>query len=51
VALFGPTDPRLNAPRGWRDQVLRSEDGRMASLAPERVTAAVARRLREGRRA
>ena len=51
VALFGPTDPRLNAPRGGRDVVVRSEDGTMASIAPERVAAAVARRLREDGRA
>jgi ADP-heptose:LPS heptosyltransferase len=37
VALFGPTDPRLNAPRGDGHRVLRSADGTMASLQPEVV--------------
>lgn len=41
VALFGPTDPRLNAPRGPADQVLVAPDGRMPSLLPERVADAV----------
>jgi len=45
VALFGPTDPRLNAPRGDGDQVLRSLDRTMASLLPDTVHDVVARML------
>ena len=46
VALFGPTDPRLNAPRGDGHQVLRSADRTMASLLPETVHDVVVRTLR-----
>ena len=46
VALFGPTDPGLNAPRGPGDQVLVAPDGRMASLRPEQAAEAVLARLR-----
>jgi ADP-heptose:LPS heptosyltransferase len=49
VALFGPTDPRLNAPRGDGHQVLRSSDGSMASLRPETVHEAVIRALSAAR--
>jgi lipopolysaccharide heptosyltransferase I len=35
VALFGPTDPRLNAPWGERHIVLRATSTRMRDLAPE----------------
>lgn len=45
VALFGPTDPRLNAPRGAGHQVLRSPDGLMASLLPDAVHEATERVL------
>lgn len=45
VALFGPTDPRLNAPLGEGDVVLRAPGGRMAELDPEVVLDAVRRRL------
>jgi heptosyltransferase-1 len=48
VALFGPTDPRLNAPRGDGHQVLRSPDGTMASLRPEAVHDAILRMLSTG---
>ena len=37
VALFGPTDPALWAPRGPRMQVVRSQP--LAELSPERVLA------------
>jgi lipopolysaccharide heptosyltransferase I len=40
VALFGPTDPRLNAPLGHGHVVLRG-NGTMESIAPERVLEAV----------
>ena len=45
VSLFGPTDPRLNAPLGPGDVVLRAASGTMAGLDPEDVLAAVQRRL------
>jgi lipopolysaccharide heptosyltransferase I len=45
VALFGPTDPRLNAPRGDGHRVLCSADGTMASLLPEAVHEIVVRTL------
>jgi lipopolysaccharide heptosyltransferase I len=45
VALFGPTDPRLNAPRGDGHVVLRSADGLMPSLRPETVHQAALRAL------
>jgi lipopolysaccharide heptosyltransferase I len=35
VAMFGPTDPRLNAPRGEGHIVLRAASTRMRDLAPE----------------
>lgn len=40
VALFGPTDPRLNAPLGQGHVVLRAAHGRMEDLGPEEVLAA-----------
>lgn len=43
VALFGPTDPALWAPRGERVAVLRADpptSGGLRGLAPERVAAA-----------
>jgi lipopolysaccharide heptosyltransferase I len=46
VALFGPTDPRLNAPRGPGDRVLVAADSRMASIRPEQAAEAVLVRLR-----
>jgi len=45
VALFGPTDPRLNAPPGDGHSVLRSADRTMAALAPDTVHDAVVRTL------
>lgn len=39
VALFGPTDPRLNAPFGAGHMVLVAPDGDLARLAPETVCA------------
>jgi ADP-heptose:LPS heptosyltransferase len=44
IALFGPTDPRLNAPLGRGNEVVRSSDREMASIRPE-VVAAAARRM------
>jgi ADP-heptose:LPS heptosyltransferase len=37
LALFGPTDPEVWAPRGVGTQVLRAPDGRMQSLPAEQV--------------
>jgi lipopolysaccharide heptosyltransferase I len=48
VALFGPTDPRLNAPRGPGDQVIAAPHGRMDALLPERVAETVVLKLRRG---
>ncbi len=45
VALFGPTDPRLNAPLGQGHEVVRSSDGEMTSIRPESVAAAARRAL------
>ncbi|HET8945917.1 MAG TPA: glycosyltransferase family 9 protein [Candidatus Polarisedimenticolia bacterium] len=45
VALFGPTDPRLNAPVGPGHQVLVAPDRALARLAPETVCAAALRGL------
>jgi heptosyltransferase-3 len=45
VALFGPTDPAVWAPRGRRVSVLYAEDGRMDSLAVADVASAVRRAL------
>ena len=42
VALFGPTDARVWAPRGDHVRVVRSPDGPMESIAAEEVCAAVA---------
>lgn len=42
VALFGPTDPSLNAPRGAAHVVLRAPDDRMDRLMPGTVATAVA---------
>jgi lipopolysaccharide heptosyltransferase I len=41
VALFGPTDPRLNAPWGDGHVVLRAASTRMQDLAPELVLEAL----------
>jgi len=40
VALFGPTDPRLNAPLGQGHVVLRAARGRLDDLEPADVLAA-----------
>jgi len=40
VALFGPTEPRVWAPRGERVRVLRAPAGSMDALTPGRVLAA-----------
>jgi ADP-heptose:LPS heptosyltransferase len=48
VALFGPTDPRLNAPLGDGHLVLRAGSGRMRDLAPELAFDGV-RRVLDGR--
>jgi lipopolysaccharide heptosyltransferase I len=40
VALFGPTDPRLNAPPGTGHQVLVAPERSLERLAPETVCAA-----------
>ena len=45
VALFGPTDPLVWAPRGRHVSVVRSVAGDMASLLPAQVEAAVAARI------
>jgi heptosyltransferase-1 len=45
VALFGPTDPRLNAPRGPGDEVLLAPDGELGRLDPEAVFNAALARL------
>jgi lipopolysaccharide heptosyltransferase I len=49
VALFGPTDPRLNAPLGTGHRVLRASSGRMEDLDPRDVLEAVRQAL-AGRR-
>jgi ADP-heptose:LPS heptosyltransferase len=41
VALFGPTDVRVWAPRGRHVRVVRSPDGTMESIEPETVWSAV----------
>jgi ADP-heptose:LPS heptosyltransferase len=41
VAVFGPTDPTLWAPRGRCVRVLRAASGRLADVEPPEVTAAV----------
>lgn len=50
VALFGPTDPRLNAPCGPGDVVLLAPDGDLARLAPGTVRDAALARLRTAQR-
>jgi len=45
VALFGPTDPAVWAPRGPHVEVVRSPDGRMESITVEAVWAALRKRL------
>lgn len=45
VALFGPTDPRLNAPYGTGHEVLLAPEGELQRLAPETVSAAALRAL------
>jgi hypothetical protein len=49
VALFGPTDQRLNAPLGTGHRVLRASSGRMEDLDPRDVLEAVRQAL-AGRR-
>jgi ADP-heptose:LPS heptosyltransferase len=46
VALFGPTDPRINAPRGPGDRSIVAPDRAMPSLHPEQVAEEVLTRLR-----
>jgi ADP-heptose:LPS heptosyltransferase len=41
VALFGPTDPAIWAPRGSRVQILRAVSGRWADLGVDEVEAAL----------
>jgi heptosyltransferase-2 len=48
VVLFGPSDPRVWAPRGGHVQVVTSADGTMAGVEAEDVWAALGRAL-EGR--
>lgn len=48
VVLFGPTDPRLNAPMGRGNELVRSSDGEMAGIRPEAVAAAARRVLAAG---
>jgi len=50
VALFGPTDPRLNAPVGEGHQVLVAPEGALARLAPGTVADAALRSLETGGR-
>ena len=45
VALFGPTDPRVWAPRGEHVRVIAAADGKMESIGVENVSAAVAAML------
>ena len=45
LALFGPTDPRLNAPLGSGHRVLRSPLGPMEALTPDTVLAAASELL------
>ena len=45
VAIFGPTDPRLNAPLGPADVVLGGGAGSTASVAPDQVLSAAQRIL------
>ena len=49
VALFGPTDPRLNAPLGTGHRVLRAASGRMEDLDPRDVLEGVQQALAERR--
>ncbi len=41
VALFGPTDPAVWAPRGRRVRVLRAADHRLETITPEEVARAI----------
>ncbi len=45
VALFGPTDPRIWAPRGEHVRVIAAADGKMESIGVENVSEAVAAML------
>jgi len=45
LALFGPTDPAVWAPRGPHVEVVRAADGRMESITVEAVWAALRKRL------
>jgi ADP-heptose:LPS heptosyltransferase len=49
VALFGPTDPRLNAPLGNGHRVLRASSGRMEDLDHRDVLEGVLQALVERR--
>lgn len=51
IALFGPTDPRLNAPRGAGHVVLHAPQGDIRNLDPETVAEAAVGALRTPRRA
>ena len=48
VALFGPTDPRLNAPYGSGHEVVAAPEGELQRLSPETVAAAALRALERG---
>ncbi len=48
VALFGPTDPRVWAPRGEHVRVVRAADGEMASIEEDEVWAHVNPLARRG---
>jgi ADP-heptose:LPS heptosyltransferase len=47
VALFGPTDTRVWAPRGRHVRLIRSADGTMESIEAETVWAAVSAAIGE----
>ena len=48
IALFGPTDPRLNAPYGPGHEVLAAPEGNLERLTPDAVAAAALRLLERG---
>jgi len=49
VALFGPTDPRLNAPLGKGHRVFRASSGKMEDLDPRAVLEGIQKTLVERR--